>query len=127
MLYRLAADFVVVIHGLFVLFVATGGLLALRWRHVAWLHVPAALWGAMISFGDWVCPLTPLEKRLRVFAGGEGYEGGFIAHYLVPLIYPAGLTRTTQIVLGALVVVLNVAIYGALLARRGRGSGGAGA
>jgi hypothetical protein len=119
-LYRLVADLVVLIHGLFVVFVALGGLLALRWPRVAWIHIPAALWGAAISFANWGCPLTPIEKRLRAFGGEEAYEGGFIAHYLVPLIYPAGLTRTMQIVLGFLVVALNVAVYCAILVRRRR-------
>ena len=127
MLYRLAADTVVVVHTLFVVFVGFGGLLALRWPRVAWAHLPAATWGAMISFGGWVCPLTPLEKWLRVQAGLAAYEGGFIQHYLLPILYPPGLTRGTQLLLGAAVVAVNLLIYGYLLrrwaaGRRRRGS-----
>ena len=122
MLYRTAADLVVAVHLLFVLFVVLGGLLALRWRRVAWLHLPAAIWGTMIEFAGWVCPLTPLEKHLRTLGGEQGYAGGFIQNYMIPLLYPEGLTRRAQVVLGAVVVLLNVAVYAAVLmqARRAR-------
>ena len=118
MLYRLAADLLVVVHALFVVFVVTGALLVLRWPRLAWLHLPAAIWGALIEFAGWVCPLTPLEKWFRVRAGEAAYEGGFIEHYLLPILYPPGLTRGTQIVLGLLVVAINLAVYGYLLRRR---------
>jgi len=118
--YSLLADAVVLVHGLFVLFVVLGGVAVLRWRRLAWLHVPAALWGALIELTGEVCPLTHLEIWLRRLAGGTAYEGGFIEHYLVPIIYPPGLTRQWQIVLGFLVVILNLAIYGAILRRRRR-------
>ena len=117
MAYRLLADVVVVIHALFVVFVVLGSLAVLRWPRLAWLHLPAATWGALIEFAGWICPLTPLEKWLRVRAGGTAYEGGFIEHYLLPILYPPGLTRGTQIVLGLLVVAINLAVYGRLLAR----------
>ncbi len=93
---------------------------------MAWVHVPAAVWAAFIEFAGWICPLTPLEKWLRVRGGGAGYRGGFVDHYILPILYPEGLTRATQITLGALVLLLNVAIYGWLLRRRfwKRGSGG---
>ncbi|MFQ5350405.1 MAG: DUF2784 domain-containing protein [Thermoanaerobaculia bacterium] len=117
MLYRLAADFVVVVHALFVVFVVIGGLAVLRWPRVAWAHLPAAIWGALIEFAGWICPLTPLEKWLRVRAGGVAYEGGFIQHYLLPILYPPGLTRGTQVVLGLVVLVINLAVYGLLLRR----------
>lgn len=111
MIYRLLADAILVIHLCFVVFVALGGLLVLRWRWVAWLHLPAAIWGALIEFFGWICPLTPLENVLRRLGGEAGYAGGFIDHYILALIYPAGLTRGAQIALGATVLVVNAAIY----------------
>jgi hypothetical protein len=119
MLYRVAADGVLVLHFAFVLFVVLGGFLVLRWRQVAWLHVPAALWGALVEFAGWICPLTPLEVALRRAAGDAGYSGDFIEHYLVAALYPDGLTREVQFALGAAVVVLNAAIY-AVVWRRAR-------
>lgn len=120
MLYRILADAVVVVHALFVVFVVLGALAVLRWPRLAWLHLPAAAWGALIEFGGWICPLTPLEKHLRLRAGEAAYEGGFIEHYLLPILYPPGLTRSAQIILGLLVVAINLAVYGALLRRRTR-------
>lgn len=122
--YSLLADGVVVVHGLFVLFVVLGGLAVLRWRRLAWLHVPAAVWGALIELSGWVCPLTHLEVWLRRRAGGVGYEGGFIEHYLVPLVYPPGLTREWQVALGLLAVTLNLAVYGVILRYRNRQKNG---
>jgi len=110
--YSLAAGLVVVVHLAFVIFVVAGGLLVLRWPRVAWIHLPAAVWGALIEFQGWICPLTPLEQRLWEQAGRQGYEGGFIDQYLVPALYPTGLTRGSQITLGLLVVAVNVAVYG---------------
>jgi hypothetical protein len=110
-LYLLGADLVVLVHFAFVVFVALGGLLVRRWTRLAWLHLPAAAWGALIEFTGIVCPLTPLEKWLRLRGGGEAYAGGFIQHYIVPLLYPPGLTRAGQIALGCLVVALNAALY----------------
>jgi hypothetical protein len=117
MVYRLLADFVVLLHFAFVLFVVAGALLVLRWRWVAWVHVPAAIWGALIEFAGWICPLTPLEQRLRIMGGSAGYTGGFIEHYILPILYPAGLNRRVQIVLGLLVLGVNVAIYAWVLIR----------
>lgn len=108
---RLFADALLVLHGLFILFVVAGGLLVLRWPKIAWAHLPAACWGAAIEFGGWVCPLTPLENHFRRLAGEQGYAGGFIQHYLLPAIYPDELTRAIQIGLGVLVILVNVAIY----------------
>src|SRR3954470_2924741 len=105
------ADLVVVFHFAFVLFVVLGGLLVLRWRWVAFVHLPVALYGALIELVGWVCPLTPLEKRLRESAGLPGYQGGFVEHYILPVLYPAGLTRSVQLVLGMLVIGLNLVIY----------------
>lgn len=111
MIYRLLADATLLIHLCFVLFVGLGGFLVLRWRRVAWLHLPAAIWGALIEFMGWVCPLTPLESLLRRLGGEAGYTGGFIDHYIIAFIYPDGLTRGAQIAVGTAVLVVNVAIY----------------
>ncbi len=131
--YRLLADLTVVAHFVFVLFAVGGGLLVLRWRRIVWLHIPAAVWAALIEFYGWVCPLTPLENWLRVRSGASGYRGGFIEHYILPVLYPRALTRELQIVLGIFVLVVNLAIYSWLLIRvmKGRdleetGVGGAG-
>jgi nitrate reductase gamma subunit len=115
--YRILADLVVGLHMLFVVFVVIGGVLVLRWPWPAVAHVPAAVWGALIEFQGWICPLTPLEKSLRQAAGQSGYPGGFIEHYLLPVLYPAGLTHGVQLVLGTVVVVINLAVYGLLLRR----------
>lgn len=115
--YRILADLVVGVHALFVAFVVLGGLLALRWPRVIFLHLPAAAYGALIEFYGWICPLTPLEKSLRAAAGEAGYEGGFIEHYLLPVLYPAALTREVQLVLGTAVIVVNVVIYALVLRR----------
>jgi hypothetical protein len=109
------ADLVVAIHFMFVLFVVLGGLLVLRWPRVAYAHLPAAAWGALIEFAGWTCPLTPLENALRARAGETVYSGGFIDNYMLPLLYPSALTRTIQLVLGGAVIVINVCIYGYLL------------
>jgi hypothetical protein len=111
MLYRVFADLLAFLHLAFVGYVLLGGLLAFRWRWTAWVHVPAACWGAWIEFVGWVCPLTPLENRMRAAAGDDGYAGGFVEHYLIPLIYPGELTRDIQIGLGVLVLVVNLVIY----------------
>jgi len=118
MLSRLGADAVVVFHLCFVLFVGGGGLLALRWPRVALAHLPAAVWGVLIECTGWICPLTFVENRLRTAAGMQGYQGGFIARYITPVLYPDGLTRGAQIALAACVVTLNLAVYAALLQRR---------
>jgi Protein of Unknown function (DUF2784) len=118
MVYQILADIVACVHAAFVAFVILGGILALRWRWLVWLHVPAAIWGALIEFADWVCPLTPLENALRARAGEAGYGGGFIQHYLLRALYPAGLTRGAQLALGTLVILVNLFVYVALLRRR---------
>jgi hypothetical protein len=119
--YGLLADLVVGLHLLFVCFVVGGGLLVLRRPRLAWVHLPAAAWGALIEFAGWICPLTPLEKWLRGRGGGAGYEGDFVEHYLLPVLYPAGLTREVQIGLGVLVLAANVGIYWYVWRRRRRG------
>jgi hypothetical protein len=120
MWYRGAADLVLVVHLAFVLFVVLGGLLALRWPRVAWVHLPIAIYGATIEFSGFTCPLTPLENWLRRRGGEAGYGGGFIDHYITATIYPTGLTREIQLVLGTCVLVLNAAIYVAWWRRRAR-------
>ena len=112
MLYGVLADLVVIIHLAFVVLVLFGGLLVLRWRRVVWLHLPAVAWGAAVEFGGWICPLTPLEIWLRMQGGESGYSSDYIEHYILPLLYPADLTREVQIVLGAVVLAINLAIYG---------------
>jgi len=111
MLYGLAAAAVVAFHFAFVVFVVLGGLLVWRWPKVAWMHLPCAVWGALVEVTGVICPLTPLEKWLRESAGLASFEGGFIAHHIVPVLYPAGLTRGVQLVLAVFVVALNVAVY----------------
>jgi Protein of Unknown function (DUF2784) len=115
---RLAADLVLLVHALFILWVVFGGL-AVWWRAwVAALHLPAALWGVWIEWSGRICPLTPLENRLRLAAGQQGIEGSFIEHYLWGLIYPEGLTREVQWLLGAGVIAVNLLVYGGWLRRR---------
>jgi Protein of Unknown function (DUF2784) len=114
------ADLIVILHLAFVLFVVFGGLLVARRRGVAWLHLPAAIWGAWIEFAGWVCPLTPLENWLRQQEGGTVYTTSFVEHYLVPVLYPAALSRDVQWLLGALVVAMNLAIYIVIVRRRAR-------
>jgi hypothetical protein len=116
------ADLVVVFHSLFVLFVIFGGLLVLRWWKVIYLHLPAVAWGAFIEFAGGICPLTPLENALRRRAGLAGYEGGFVEHYILPVLYPAGLTRNVQLVLGALVIGINLMVYAVVLRSRRAGT-----
>ena len=115
---HLLADLVVAVHFGFVLFVILGGLVVLRWPSLALLHLPAAIWGALIEFAGWICPLTPLEQSLRLKAGEQGYSGSFVEHYLLPLLYPSALTRTVQIVLGCVVFIINLGVYGYLLRSR---------
>jgi hypothetical protein len=114
----IAADAVVVVHAAFVVFVVLGWIAVLRWPKLAWLHVPAAIWGALIEFAGWICPLTPLEVRLRRAAGEQGYEGGFVERYVLGALYPEGLSREVQIALGVLVVVVNVGAYAYIIRRR---------
>jgi hypothetical protein len=114
----IAADAVVMVHAAFVIFVVLGWVAVLRWPKLAWLHVPAAIWGALIEFAGWICPLTPLEVRLRRAAGEQGYEGGFVERYILGALYPEGLSREVQIGLGVLVVVVNVVAYAFVIRRR---------
>lgn len=118
-MHALLADLVVAVHFAFIVFAVAGGALVLRRPRLAWLHLPAVLWGAAVVAFGWICPLTPLENRLRAAAGEAGYAGGFVERYLVPLIYPPGLTRELQILLGVGLLLLNLGVY-LRLWRRGR-------
>lgn len=118
MSYATLADATLVLHLAFIAFIVLGGLLVARWPRTAWLHVPAAVWGVLIEIGGWICPLTPLENWLRLRAGEQGYSGSFVEHYLLPVIYPDGLTRDVQLVLAGLVLAVNVTVYALVLGRR---------
>ena len=120
MFYGIIADIVVLIHLAFVIFAALGGLLFIWRRWFVWLHLPAFFWAVWIEFTGGICPLTHLENWLRIAAGQGGYEGDFVAAYLLPLLYPAGLTRNIQIILAILVIVINIAIYGLIFYKRSR-------
>jgi len=115
MLFLYLANAVVVVHFVFVIFVVAGGLLLFRWWWAVFLHLPALIWGALVEFTHWICPLTYLEDGLRGRAGVAAYRGDFVTHYLLPILYPAHLTAHIQIILGAQVIVINVIIYGLLL------------
>jgi hypothetical protein len=117
MAYRLLADIVILIHLGFTVFVLLGGVLVLRWPKTAIPHIPAAVWGVWIEFSGGICPLTPLENRLRVRGGLGGYSESFTEHYLLPILYPLGLTRGTQIAIGIFVLAINLLFYGLLLRR----------
>jgi hypothetical protein len=117
MFFRVCADVVVVVHFAFAIFSVLGGILVLKRKRWAWLHVPAMLWAALIEFADWMCPLTWLEDWFRDKGGGTTYSGGFVEHYLLPVLYPDRLTRSLQIGLGLFVVVVNAGIYAWLLRR----------
>jgi hypothetical protein len=111
MKYALLADLVLILHGLFILFVVLGGFLLFWRQRIAWIHLPCAAWGSLIEFNGWICPLTYLENDLRFAAGNDGYTSGFIDHYLVPVVYPAGLTPNVQVLLGLAVLLVNILIY----------------
>jgi len=113
------ADFIIIIHFGFILFVVFGGILVLKYRYLVWFHLPAVLWGALIEFFGWYCPLTIYENHLRSASGGD-YRSGFIEHYLIPVIYPSGLTREIQIGLGSFVLAINLCVYIKLVMLRKR-------
>ena len=116
--YGLAADLILVLHLLFIIFVLFGGLLCLYRAYWAWLHLPAMTWGVWVEWAGWICPLTPLENHLRALAGQHGYDGEFISHYLFPVLYPPGLSSGMQWLLGGVVILLNLLIYLTVMARR---------
>jgi hypothetical protein len=115
---NILADLILLVHLLFVVFAMVGGLLLIWRRWVMWLHLPAVAWAAIVEFGGLVCPLTPLENWLRVMGDGDSYRGGFIAHYVWPMLYPEGLDRGIQLTLGWVVLVVNFVIYGWVFYRR---------
>lgn len=117
MVHSILADSIIIIHFLFILFVVFGGIFSFFRIKWAWVHIPALLWGICIELSGWICPLTPLENRFRL-ASGKGYEEGFIEHYLLPTIYPEGLTRNIQIILGIAVLVINLIVYFAVFIKR---------
>lgn len=118
MIYRVAADFVLVTHFAFIFLVVAGGLLVFRYAWFVWVHLPAACWGAFVELSGRLCPLTTLENYLRVHAGQEGYANSFVEQYILPVIYPAGLTRNIQLVLAGLVIAVNVIIYATIVLRK---------
>ena len=109
--YSVLADAIVLAHVGFIVFAVCGGFLVLKWRRVAWLHIPAVIWAFLVEVSPWYCPLTPWENRLRELSGASGYDTGFIEHYLIPILYPAALTETIALILGVSVLLLNVAVY----------------
>lgn len=117
MFFRIAADLVLLIHLGFIAFVVLGGLLILRYRWVIFVHLPAAVWGTFVEISGRICPLTTWENSLRRSAGESGYADSFVEHYLLPVIYPAGLTRSIQFWIAGLVIVANIVIYAWLLYR----------
>jgi len=117
MYYAITADLLLVLHLGFVCFVVAGGLLLLKWRWLMLLHLPAVVWGALIEFQGWLCPLTPWEQQLRLAAGQAGYYGGFVEHYLLPVLYPPGLEHNTQLILGSAVIGINAVVYGWIILR----------
>jgi len=111
MIYRILADLIVLVHLGFILFVVLGGFFVLRWRKLAWVHIPLAIWGAVVEFANLICPLTPLENHLRELGGGSGYQIDFVEQYIVPIVYTPSLDLKLQIILGSLVIVVNLLIY----------------
>jgi hypothetical protein len=120
MLSRVLADAVLLFHLAFVAFAVAGGLLALRWRWMVLVHLPVFAWAAFVEFSGTVCPLTPLENALRRAGGAAGYAGGFVEHYLLPMLYPDELSRTVQFALGAGLVAFNAVVYYFVWRRRKR-------
>jgi len=120
MLFNILADIVVLIHLSFVVFAVLGAVLTIWRRLIIWLHLPAFLWAVWIEITGGVCPLTPLENWLRIKAGQGGYEGDFVATYLLPILYPANLTRNAQLILAMMVIVTNIAIYGSIFYKHNR-------
>lgn len=110
-MYAVFADIVLLVHLLFIVFVVAGAFLVLRWPRLAWVHLPAAIWGAVVEFTGWICPLTPLENRFRLLSGRSAYGGSFVDRYLLPLLYPPGLDMNMQFILGTIVLLVNAGVY----------------
>jgi hypothetical protein len=122
MRYSVAADALVIAHLAFIMFVMLGGLLLLKWPRLIYLHLPAVAWGTLVELRGWLCPLTPLEQHYRTLAGETGYSDSFVQHYLLPLIYPAGLTRDVQTLLAMCVITINLVIYAVMYVKYQRNS-----
>jgi hypothetical protein len=122
MRYSVAADALVIAHLAFIMFVMLGGLLLLKWPRLIYLHLPAVAWGTLVELRGWLCPLTPLEQHYRTLAGETGYSDSFVEHYLLPLIYPAGLTRDVQTLLAMCVITINLVIYAVIYVKYQRNS-----
>lgn len=120
MLFPLLADLVLILHLAFVAFAAFGGLLVLRWPKILWLHLPALLWGVVVQWADWICPLTPLENAMRRRGGEATYAGGFIERYVSQLLYPENLTLELRYLLGIILIAVNVAVYAYVVVARMR-------
>jgi len=115
MIYRILADIVVIFHLSFVIFSVIGGVLALKWRKIIWIHIPVVIWAVVIEFAGFICPLTPLENNLRFRGGESGYESDFIEHYIFPVLYPEGLTHTMQVIIGIFVLTVNIVVYSIII------------
>ena len=111
MLFAFGADLLVIVHLGFIGFVVLGGFMLLKWRWLIFAHLPAVIWAVLLEFYGWICPLTPLEQALRQMGGQQGYTGGFIQHYLLPVIYPPALEEGIQLILGVLLILINIIIY----------------
>jgi hypothetical protein len=116
MVYRLGADFVLFAHFLFAAFAVLGGVLSFCNPAWAWVHIPVVLWSSVVNLMSWTCPLTPMEKALRIRAGQTGYPGGFIQHYIGGAVYPRGMPRQLELVAGISIVVGNAFVYAMVLA-----------
>ena len=118
MIYSFLADLLVVFHLVFILYVIAGALLIFKWPKTLWLHLPSCFWGMTVEFIGWICPLTTWEIQLRRLAGEEGYTRSFIEHYLIPIIYPSGLNREIQMLMGSIVLIVNLSLYTLILIKR---------
>jgi hypothetical protein len=110
-LSKIFADVVLLAHFAFIVFALFGGAIVFFKRRAAWFHIPAVMWSAAVNFASWICPLTPLENSFRAKAGQAGFEGGFIQHYIEPLVYPGGMPRKMELIAGVSVLVWNVLMY----------------
>ena len=120
MLYQIVADFIVLLHFSFIVFVIVGGFLVFKWHWLIWVHIPSVIWAFLITIVGWICPLTPIENMLRQAGGGEVYSSSFIQFYLMPLIYPSAWNRGIFIAMGMSVIVINVIVYTLLFVRRNK-------
>ena len=117
MIYSFLADVLVLVHLAFIVYVLFGALLILKWTRTVWLHLPTCLWGMTVEFTGWICPLTPFEFELRLMAREQSYSGSFVIHYLMPILYPEGLTSEIQWMLGGIVILINLILYTLVLIR----------